>query len=65
MPQSNYSKIELGKVDLRTSTLMDIARALDLELLLVPKELVPVVQSLSNQHVHPEERPLFKATGDE
>lgn len=65
VPQSNYSKIELGKVDPRASTLIDIARALNLELMLVPKELVPVVQSLYDDHVRLEERPLFAATGDE
>lgn len=63
--QSNYSKIELGKVDPRVSTLVDIARALDFELMLVPREIVSVVQSLSDNTVQRNERPLFEATGDE
>ena len=65
VPQSNYSKIELGKIEPRVSTLVDIARALDLELMLVPTELVPVVQSLTSEQGRPEDRPLFAATGDE
>lgn len=46
VPQSHISKIENGAVDLKTSSLIEFARALDLELMLVPRTLVPTVQGL-------------------
>lgn len=44
--QSHISKIEAGAVDLQTSSLMEIARALDLELMLIPRALLPAAQAL-------------------
>lgn len=51
VPQSHISKIESGSVDLRVSSLIALARVLDLELALVPRKTVPAVQSIvrSNQ----------------
>lgn len=46
MPQSQISNIESGRVDLATSSLIELARALDLELMLVPRGLGPAVRSL-------------------
>ncbi len=46
VPQSHISKIEKGAVDLRLSSLMALARVLDLELALVPRTAVPAVQSI-------------------
>jgi transcriptional regulator with XRE-family HTH domain len=46
VPQSHISKIESGAVDLRLSSLIELARVLDLELLLVPRSSVPAVQSV-------------------
>jgi HTH-type transcriptional regulator / antitoxin HipB len=46
MPQSQIARIERGRSDLRLSTLIDIARTLGLEPMLVPKQLVPTVHSL-------------------
>lgn len=46
VPQSHISKIENGRVDLKLSSLIEFARVLDLELTLVPRELVPSVQSI-------------------
>ncbi|MCH9000308.1 MAG: helix-turn-helix transcriptional regulator [Proteobacteria bacterium] len=46
VPQSHISKIENGTVDLKTSSLIELARALDLELMLVPRALIPAVQGL-------------------
>jgi len=42
---ANLSRIEHG-ADLRVSTLLDVARALQLEPMLVPKEHVPSVRAL-------------------
>lgn len=47
VPQSYISKIESGRIDLRLSSLVDIARALDLELALVPRKAMPAVQSIA------------------
>ena len=46
VPQSHISKIESGLVNLRASSLVELARSLDLELMLVPRTLVPTVLAL-------------------
>jgi transcriptional regulator with XRE-family HTH domain len=46
VPQSHLSKIEQGQVDLQLSSLIELARDLDLELVLVPRRLVPAVEAL-------------------
>lgn len=46
VPQSHISKIENAGVDLRVSSLAEIARALDLELTLLPRKTVPAVKSI-------------------
>jgi transcriptional regulator with XRE-family HTH domain len=46
VPQSHISKIESGAVDLQLSSLIEIARALDLEVITVPRKLVPAVQAI-------------------
>ena len=46
VPQGHISKIENGAVDLRLSSLVALARALDLELALVPRKSLPAVKSL-------------------
>ena len=47
VPQGHISKIENGAVDLRVSSLIALARILDLELLLVPRKSVSAVQSIA------------------
>ncbi len=44
-PQSAVSRIERGG-DLRVSTLLEMARVLEMEPMLIPKHLVPGVQAL-------------------
>ena len=44
--QSHISKIERGAVDPQLSNLLEISRALGLELMLVPSRLVPAVRAL-------------------
>jgi transcriptional regulator with XRE-family HTH domain len=48
-PQSHISKIEQGKTDLRLSGLIALARALDLEVALVPKKSVSAVEAVVRQ----------------
>ncbi len=57
VPQSHLSKIENGAVDLKTSSLIELARALDLELMLVPRALVPAVQGLQRSLTSREHSP--------
>ena len=52
VPQSHISKIENGAVDLRVSSLIALARTLDLELELVPRKTVPAVQSIVRKTIN-------------
>lgn len=47
IPQSHVSKIENGSTDLRTTSLVEMARALGLEVMLVPRQLVVSVSGLT------------------
>lgn len=44
LPQSHISKIESGVVDVQLSSLVEIARALDLEVKLVPRKALPAIE---------------------
>jgi transcriptional regulator with XRE-family HTH domain len=46
LAQSHLSEIESGSKDPGLAKLVDVARALDLELVLVPRKMLPAVQSL-------------------
>ncbi|MBD1544848.1 helix-turn-helix domain-containing protein [Roseibium aggregatum] len=58
LTQSHISQIESGKMEPGLSSFIDMTRALDLELVLVPKKLVPAVlglvkaQATSDMHIH-------------
>jgi transcriptional regulator with XRE-family HTH domain len=49
LPQAQISRIEAAAVDLRATSLIALAHALDLELVLVPRKAFPVVASLVRQ----------------
>ena len=53
---ANLSRIEHGS-DLRVSTLTEIARALQLEPMLVPKNLAPAVRAILDERQGGAERP--------
>ena len=66
--QRHISGIESGKIVPRYDTLLEFIRMLDRDLLMVPRALVPVVQSLVRDHLKDqpgdgEERPLYAADG--
>ncbi len=46
VPQAQISRIESGLVDLRFSSLVALANALDLEVTLVPRQAMPAVKSI-------------------
>jgi transcriptional regulator with XRE-family HTH domain len=70
LTQTHVSGIESGKIVPRYDTLLELVRILDRDLLMVPRALVPVVQSLIRDHLQAdqkgegEERSLY-ADGDE
>jgi len=51
VPQAQISRIEAGTVDPRTTSLIALAHALDMELALVPRKAMPAVKSISRQSV--------------
>ena len=68
--QRHISGIESGKIVPRYDTLLEIVRMLDRDLIMVPRALVPVVQSLIRDHLKDqpgegEERPLYAVDRDE
>jgi transcriptional regulator with XRE-family HTH domain len=67
MRQSQISTVERGLVSPRLSTVEDIARILDLELMLVPRHLVPVVNGLVevNKSGPTEERGVYALSGND
>ena len=71
LPQSHVSKIESASVDLQTSSLIELARALDLELVLVPRSLIPAIQALQRHSTQHSERavaevvPAYRLDDDE
>ena len=46
LPQSHISKIEKGSSDIKLSSLMEMARALDLEVMLVPRSAFAAVNAI-------------------
>ena len=46
VPQGHISRIERGAVDLQLSSLIELARVLDLEVMTIPRKLVTVVQAI-------------------
>lgn len=46
LPQSHISQIEAGQVDFRLSSMVEMARLLDLEPMLIPRALTPAVRAI-------------------
>ena len=64
LTQRHISGIESGKIVPRYDTILELVRILDHDLLMVPRALVPVVQSLIRDHLKDqsgegEERSLY------
>ncbi len=70
LPQMHISGIESGKIVPRYDTLLELVRILDRDLLMIPRALVPAVQSLIRDHLRHDqqgesgERALY-GTGDD
>lgn len=68
IPQSHLSKIEAGKVNLSLSNFVEMARTLDLEVMLIPGQNVRLIESILNAKGSPEVKPAYVADefeGDE
>jgi transcriptional regulator with XRE-family HTH domain len=67
LTQSHISQIERGALEPGLARLIDIARALELELVLVPKKLLPVIDSLVRQPsiLHDSPRPAYSLGGED
>jgi len=66
VPQSHISRIEANTVDLRVSSLLSLAHALDMEVVLAPRKALPAVQSIirqldvgGTQYLDDEPRPAY------
>ncbi|MGV1754648.1 helix-turn-helix domain-containing protein [Agrobacterium sp. CG674] len=59
-----YREIEAGSSAARTTTLINIARALSLELMLIPQAMVPAVDALMRPHDDLDDLPAFMAHPD-
>lgn len=74
MPQPQISRVERGLTVPQLDTLQNLAGALDLQLMLVPRALGPVIHALvrdygsdarSPAEAPGEERPLYRIPGEE
>jgi len=57
-----YREIEAGSSAARTTTLINIARALGLELMLIPQAMVPAIDALTRPHDGGDDLPAFVAS---
>ncbi|MBS1830760.1 MAG: helix-turn-helix transcriptional regulator [Acidobacteria bacterium] len=71
LPQMHISAIENGRVVPRYDTILEIVRVLGHELMLVPRDVVPVVEALVQERnrkadgLEQEEEPLYRPDSDE
>jgi transcriptional regulator with XRE-family HTH domain len=63
--QRQISDLERGTVDARVSTIQNVARALDLELMLIPRPLISAVEALQRASGEGDQRPLYALDEEE
>lgn len=63
--QRQISDLERGTVDTRLSTIQNVARALDLELMLIPRHLISAVEALQRASGGDDQRPLYALDEEE
>jgi len=71
LSQKHVSEIENGKIAPRYDTVLELLRVLDLDLVVAPKRLVPVIRSIIADHYgddrhqqHEDDRPLYGRGAD-
>ncbi len=60
LPQSHISQIESGNIDLRLSSLQEIARLLDLDVMLIPVNLKPAIRSIISGKEGEAQKPAWR-----
>ncbi|WP_041798541.1 helix-turn-helix domain-containing protein [Rhodopseudomonas palustris] len=60
-----YRDIETGAAAARATTLINIARALGLEMMLIPQAMVPAIQSMLQPAADDDDRPAFTSDAEE
>jgi len=65
LPQSHISQIEAGKIDIRLSSFLEMARLLDLEPMLVPRSLTPAVRAMLSGNADETSRPAWQLDNEE
>jgi transcriptional regulator with XRE-family HTH domain len=63
--QRQISDLERASMDPRLSTVQNVARALDLELLLVPRHLIPAIEGLQRVGTESTKRPMYALSNDD
>lgn len=59
-----YRDIETGRAAARVTTLINIARALGLEMMLIPQAMVPAVGTMLRPHDDDDDAPAFVASSE-
>jgi transcriptional regulator with XRE-family HTH domain len=62
--QRQISDLERAVTDSRLSTIQDVARALDLELMLIPRHLIAAIEALQRAGTDAGKRPLYALDDD-
>ena len=65
LPQSHISNIESGQTDTRLSTVVEMSRQLDHELMLIPKEWIMAVQHIVAGHPEKLSQPKWRIMEEE
>jgi transcriptional regulator with XRE-family HTH domain len=60
-----YRDIETGAAAARATTLVNVARALGMEMMLIPQALVPAIQSMLQPAADDDDRPAFTSDVEE
>jgi len=65
LPQSYISKLESGRLDIRISTMIEIARYLNLEIMMVPTAMAPTMHSVMDTRTSTQKEPAPLYTLDD
>jgi hypothetical protein len=65
MRQRQISDLERSTMDPRLSTLQNVARALDLELMLIPRQLISTIEGLQRAAAGSIKRPMYALDDDD
>ena len=60
-----YRDIETGAAAARATTLVNVARALGMEMMLIPQAMVPAIQSMLQPAADDDDRPAFTSDAEE